>query len=85
MDIAESVPEKADGAPASPFLRIKALEFMKFFPRYIDLSKDATQEPPPDILSLVYGEYCAAAVGVLPHGVAAALSRQNKAQLQQPA
>ena len=62
-----------------------ALQFMKFFPGNIDLSKDASKEPPSDILSLVYGEYCAAAVGVLPHGVATALSRQNETKLQQPA
>ena len=55
---------------------------MKFFPGNIDLSKDASEEPPSDILSLVYREYCAATVGMLPHGVAAALARQNKAKLQ---
>ena len=58
---------------------------MKFFPGNIDLSKDASQKPPPDILSLVYREYGAAAVGVLPHSMAAALARQDKAKLRQPA
>ena len=59
-----------------------ALQFMKFFPGNIDLSKDASKEPPSDILSLVHWKYGAAAVVVLPHSMAAALSRQKKARLQ---
>jgi hypothetical protein len=71
--------------PANDRHRFSALEFMKVLPWDINLSKDASQKPPPDILSFVYWKYGAASVGVLPHCMAAALTCQDKAKLQQTA